>query len=76
MTAALCTAAAAQIPGTTVHSVATATAGPLRLLHPKGVVESSADVVVEGPDVVVRSVGAVRTARRLMTGHAHVVEHS
>jgi 2-methylaconitate cis-trans-isomerase PrpF len=74
MTGALCTAAAARIPGTVVHDVATLSTGPLRLRHPKGVVELTADVAVDGSNAAVRSVGVVRTARRLMTGEAHIVD--
>jgi hypothetical protein len=73
MTGALCTAAAAHIPGTVVHQTVGAACGRLRIRHPKGIVDLTADVAVDGPDIVVRSVGAVRTARRLMTGEAHVV---
>jgi 2-methylaconitate cis-trans-isomerase PrpF len=73
MTGALCAAAAASIPGTVVHQAAAPTGGRLRIRHPKGVVEVTADVAANGPEVEVRSVGVVRTARRLMTGEAHVV---
>lgn len=74
ITGALCTAAAAQIPGTVVHDVAAPGAGRLRLRHAKGVVDLSAEVSGDGPDVVVASVGVTRTARRLMTGAAHIVQ--
>lgn len=67
MTAALCLAAAAEIPGTTAATARRPGAGPLRVRHPKGVVTVTADV---GPDAEVRSVGVVRTARRLMSGLA------
>jgi 2-methylaconitate cis-trans-isomerase PrpF len=73
MTGALCMAAAAHIPGSIVHRVATPAAGCLRIRHPKGVVDLTADVAADGDEIVVRSVGVVRTARRLMTGEAHVV---
>ena len=73
MTGALCTAAAAHIPGTVVHETVGAASGGLRIRHPKGIVELAADVAADVPEVVVRSVGVVRTARRLMTGEAHVV---
>jgi 2-methylaconitate cis-trans-isomerase PrpF len=73
ITGALCTAAAAHIPGTVVNEAAAPAGGRLRIRHPKGVVDVTADVAADGPEVVVRSVGVVRTARRLMTGEAHVV---
>jgi 2-methylaconitate cis-trans-isomerase PrpF len=73
MTGALCMAAAAHIPGSVVHEAAASATGRLRIRHPKGVVDLTADVAADGPEVVVRSVGVVRTARRLMTGEAHIV---
>ncbi|MQA01968.1 MAG: 3-methylitaconate isomerase [Streptosporangiales bacterium] len=70
MTAALCLGAAVRLPGT----VAAGTARPVadetvRIRHPKGVVDVLADVA---SDSTVRSVGAVRTARRLMSGTVHL----
>ncbi|WP_166866904.1 PrpF domain-containing protein [Salinibacterium sp. ZJ70] len=78
MTAALCIGAAARIPGTLVAELAglASSAGAenqVRIRHPKGV----ATVVVEtrgGADMI-RSVGVVRTARRLMDGHVYPREH-
>lgn len=66
MTAALCLGAAAHLPGTIVSSVAAGAGDEVRIEHPRGV----ATVVVEtraGADPI-RSVGVVRTARRLMDG--------
>jgi hypothetical protein len=75
MTAALCLAAAAAVPGTIPWELAgspPASREPagteLRIRHPKGVVALTAEVGGCGPDVDVRSVGVVRTARRLMAG--------
>jgi 2-methylaconitate cis-trans-isomerase PrpF len=68
MTAALCLGAAAAIPGTVANAMRRPGAGPLRIRHPKGVVVVTADVGgADRPEV--RSVGVVRTARRLMTGN-------
>lgn len=76
MTGALCIGAAARLAGTVVHHVtrppADATAGAgsvVRIEHPKGAVEAT--VEIDGDDHVA-SAGVVRTARRLMTGIAHV----
>lgn len=70
MTGALCTAAAALIEGTLTQEASTYRGeGPIRLRHPKGVVEVRAEV--EGRTV--RSVGVTRTARRLLRGDAYVV---
>jgi 2-methylaconitate cis-trans-isomerase PrpF len=72
MTAALCLAAAARIPGTVVHASAARMGPGLRVAHPLGQVEVRSDVEVsEDGLLVVRSVGVVRTARRLMSGDAY-----
>ncbi|GAA5196141.1 PrpF domain-containing protein [Rugosimonospora acidiphila] len=68
MTAALCLGAAAATPGTVAAELRRAGTGPLRIRHPKGVVVVTADVDATGSVPVVRSVGVVRTARRLMSG--------
>jgi len=72
MTAALCIGAAAQLAGSVVAELT----GPrerVRIRHPKGL----AEVVVEtrDGDDPVRSVGVVRTARRLMDGRAYPREY-
>ena len=61
MTAALCLAAAARIPGTVVHANAGLAGSSVRLAHPLGQVEVVSDLdvgVVRNP--VVKSVGVVR----------------
>lgn len=66
MTGALCAAAAVFIDGTVVAASARRATGHVRLRHPKGI----ASVIVEtqpGPQPI-RSLGIVRTARRLMSG--------
>lgn len=68
MTAALCLGAAAATPGTVAAAIRRAGCGPLRIRHPKGVVVVTADVDATQPVPRVRSVGVVRTARRLMSG--------
>jgi hypothetical protein len=73
MTAALCLGAAAAIPATVPSAVRRPGPGPLRIRHPKGVVVVTADVGPDGP-ADVRSVGVVRTARRLMAGTVWVRE--
>lgn len=70
MTAALCLGAAVRLPGTVPDALARGgTDETVRIRHPKGVVELLADVTPEGE---VRSVGAVRTARRLMAGTVYL----
>ncbi len=93
LTGALCTGAAARIPGTIVNRMMPEAAnesegGPtgrscgdhgdsVRLRHAKGVIEVRAQVDVDPEDgqsgCTVRSVGVVRTARRLLRGEAFVV---
>lgn len=77
ITAALCTAAAARLEGTIVHEVARPTprcagspegAQVVRVEHPKGAVQAT--VTLDGDRVV--AVGVVRTARRLLSGTAHL----
>lgn len=73
MTAALCLGAAANLPGTLVAELAGGSRDEVLVRHPKGV----ASVVVETRDGAdpIRSVGVVRTARRLMDGHVYPREH-
>jgi 2-methylaconitate cis-trans-isomerase PrpF len=81
ITGALCIGAAARLPGTVVHDLARPApddgpAGPgetrssetVRIEHPKGVVEATVDL--DGDRVL--AAGVVRTARRLLTGTAHL----
>ncbi len=72
MTGALCIGAAAGLAGTVVHHVTRPSAGDggqvVRIEHPKGAVEAT--VEIDGDHVV--SAGVVRTARRLLTGTAHL----
>jgi 2-methylaconitate isomerase len=73
MTAALCLAAAARTPGTVVEATASPLGpGPgLRVAHPLGEIDVFAEVESGSSDTpTVRSVGVVRTARRLMSGMA------
>ncbi|WP_216895974.1 PrpF domain-containing protein [Nocardia alni] len=74
ITAALCLAAAARIPGTLPHGClaredTVPPSSALRIAHPLGTVDVLAQVRADGPHV--DSVGVVRTARRLMSGIAH-----
>lgn len=73
ITGAVCTAAAAWVHGTVVWALAPQRADqPLRIGHPKGVVEASAEVRTVAGEVVIESVTVTRTARRLMAGTAYV----
>jgi 2-methylaconitate cis-trans-isomerase PrpF len=79
LTGAICTAVAAQIPGTLVHEVVTErarTSGMLRLGHPSGVMELSASVHQKGESWYVEKASAARTARRLMEGDIYIPAHA
>ena len=76
MTGALCTAAAATIPGTIVAAItgggrAESTATRLMIGHPRGhaTVEVESEHGVDG--VVLSSLGVTRTARRIMDGNVY-----
>lgn len=75
LTGAICTTVAAQIPGTLVYEVVSERArasGSLRLGHPSGVMDLSANVYQEGETWYVEKASAARTARRLMEGEVYI----
>jgi 2-methylaconitate isomerase len=75
MTVLLCAAAAALVPGTVPHAASRPRAGPseggatVLVAHPKGI---AAATVRMGDGAAVHSVSITRTARRLLTGEAHL----
>ncbi|MBI3328091.1 MAG: hypothetical protein HYZ81_15490, partial [Nitrospinae bacterium] len=72
-TSSMCIAVAAAIPGTVVHAVARqALSGQVRIGHPAGVLDISANVEQCGGDWQVESVTTQRTARRIMDGMIYV----
>jgi 2-methylaconitate cis-trans-isomerase PrpF len=71
LTAAMCLAVAARIPGTVAHEAAVRLAGggDVRIGHPSGVLAVAAAVAGDATGgLSVRSVSVYRTARRLMEG--------
>jgi methylitaconate Delta-isomerase len=75
LTGAICTIVAAQIPGTLVHDAVSDRAresGSLRLGHPSGVMDLSANIYPEGETWYVEKASAARTARRLMEGEIYI----
>jgi 2-methylaconitate cis-trans-isomerase PrpF len=72
LTAAMCLAVAARIPGTLVHECARATAGDLRLGHPSGVLPIAAEVSTRAGEPWAERVTVYRTARRLMEGFVRI----
>jgi 2-methylaconitate isomerase len=74
LTTAMCVAAASLLPGTVAYLLNVARGPQVRLAHPKGIVPIGVriDHDLDGPRVT--SVSVDRTARRILSGTAHV-EH-
>ncbi len=74
-TSTVCTGVASRIPGTIVHEAARngaesgRNATEVRIGHPAGVIETEADVRLEGNGYVVRRATLGRTARRILEGY-------
>lgn len=73
MTGAMCTAAAAVIPGTIVYEVKrkSALSHQLRIGHPSGILEAGVDYEEENGKINIRCAYGYRTARLLMKGVAY-----
>lgn len=76
LTGAMCTAAAAAIPGTLVNRLMRPEADPnkLRIGHPGGVMEAGAFWHMEKDRLIMDRVYGLRTARMLMQGQAFIPE--
>jgi 2-methylaconitate isomerase len=73
LTAAMCLAVAARVPGSVVHEASRAGAGAdVRLGHPSGVLPVAATVVERDGELVADRVTVYRTARRLMEGFVRI----
>jgi hypothetical protein len=72
MTGALCLGAAAAIPGTVAAQINSSTNAELRISHPKGVSTVTVDIDHDSAGHHIRSVGIIRTARRLLSGTAYL----
>jgi methylitaconate Delta-isomerase len=75
-TSTVCTGVAARVPGTIVHEAVVAGGRPpasngaeVRIGHPAGVIETEADVRLEGGSYQVHRATLGRTARRIMEGY-------
>lgn len=68
ITAALCTAAAAQVEGSLVQRVAKRRQGGIVIGHASGTIEVDADLVEEGGELHVPLARVFRTARKLFEG--------
>ena len=69
VTGAVCTAVAAQVPGSVVAELSTARNSRTLLGHPGGVLAVSAEVAITDGRFAVRSATVERTARLIMAGH-------
>ena len=74
VTGLMCTAAAGMLAGTVVHDLSGSFDGDraVRIAHPKGIAEASAQVSIEGSEARVLSVSVSRTARPLARGIAYI----
>ncbi len=72
LTAAMCLAVAARLPGTVVHECARGGAGDLRLGHPSGMLPIAATVTARDGEPWAERVTVYRTARRLMEGFVRI----
>ncbi|MEM4970064.1 MAG: PrpF domain-containing protein [Sulfolobales archaeon] len=74
VTGAICTAAAAKIPGTIVNQLSEDRGDIVIIGHPKGIIDLKVDARPSGESVHINSVTVGRTARRLMAGIAYYIE--
>ncbi|MBS5130815.1 MAG: 3-methylitaconate isomerase [Lachnospiraceae bacterium] len=74
MTGAMCTAAAAVVPGSVVNQVLSENVNTqfIRIGHPSGVLECGVDYEENGEEPVVADTFGFRTANLLMDGTAHI----
>ena len=74
MTGAMCTAAAAVVPGSVVNQVLSENVDTqfIRIGHPSGVLECGVDYEENGAEPVVADTFGFRTANLLMDGTAHI----
>ncbi len=74
VTGAICTAAAAKVPGTIVNRRCEDRGEVVIIGHPKGIIDLKVKVRPSGELVELESVTIGRTARRLMAGLAYYIE--
>lgn len=74
VTGAICTGAAAKIPGTIVNRISNVDGDRVVIGHPKGTIEVSVKAAPLGDSADIKSVTIGRTARRLMAGIAYYIE--
>ena len=73
VTGAICTGAAAKIPGSIVNRLLAEGENRVVIGHPKGVIDVNVEAVLAGEGVEIKSVTVGRTARRLMAGRAYYI---
>jgi 2-methylaconitate cis-trans-isomerase PrpF len=72
LTAAMCLAVAARIPGTVVAECVASREGDVRIGQPSGVLPVAASVVARDGEPYAEGVTVYRTARRLMEGFVRI----
>jgi 2-methylaconitate cis-trans-isomerase PrpF len=72
LTAAMCLAVAARVPGTVAAECVTSRAGDVRIGQPSGVLPVAASVAIHHGEPWAEGVTVYRTARRLMEGFIRV----
>jgi hypothetical protein len=72
LTAAMCLAVSARIPGSVVAECVASREGDVRIGHPSGVLPVAATVTVRDGEPFAEGVTVYRTARRLMEGFVRI----
>ncbi|HEY5623678.1 MAG TPA: PrpF domain-containing protein, partial [Gammaproteobacteria bacterium] len=71
VTGAICIASCAMIEGTVANSLAASgDSGAVRIEHPSGSIDIRLETYGEGANLDIARAGVVRTARKIMHGHA------
>lgn len=75
VTGAICTGAAAMIPGTVVNEVSSDRAkreGIVKIGHPAGIIDVEIEIQKKGNDFMLKKAALFRTARRIMDGYVYL----
>jgi 2-methylaconitate cis-trans-isomerase PrpF len=75
VTGAICTAAAAMMPGSVVNALAEGGGRTVKIGHPKGVIDIEVKTKGRGQTLSIDTVTVGRTARRLMSGLAYYYDN-
>jgi hypothetical protein len=73
-TGTTCTGAAAKIPGTIVHEMASKAGTVVRIGHPAGVIELEVETENKENEIILKRAAFGRTARRIMDGYVYIAK--